>query len=211
MTVEIKSFWNSSQQAAFRATILPILSAIQSRRSGHILLSNIDKAHKHITIVPYGSKDIKDAGIDNAYADEAYKPAAYRHGNHHGAGTNSQIHFTPGVWNGLLVQSQPDEVLVHELAHGFRQINGLERTAHIASFGNVEEFFAALVASIYSSEKGRPALGNHGFWPLPNASVLSNRPYSTWIGIFRSAMPMLTRELASMPRSQASFNPFRDV
>jgi hypothetical protein len=116
-------------------------------------------------------------------------------------------------------QGTADEVLVHELAHALRQINGVERyegrdaaghplLLRIVSFGNVEEFFAAMVASVHSSELGRPALGNHGQWPLRDPGVLQHPPYSTRLSEFRVQMPDLTRELAGIP---AAFNPFRDV
>src|SRR5262249_10137003 len=46
-----------------------------------------------------------------------------------------------------------DEVLVHELAHAWRAVNGTIKWG-----SDMEEFFAMLIANIYMSEKGRGPL-----------------------------------------------------
>jgi hypothetical protein len=81
----------------------------------------------------------------------------------------------------------------------------------IASFGNVEEFFSAMVASVHSSELGRAALGNHGQWPLRDPAVLQRPPYSTRLREVWTRMPLFAADLAAIPPAVAAFNPFRDV
>ena len=69
------------------------------------------------------------------------------------------------------IQGRNDEVLLHELCHSLRQISGVERYRRTrgggvtplemsGGFANIEEFFAVMVTSVYSSELGRRPLGN---------------------------------------------------
>jgi len=118
-------------------------------------------------------------------------------------------------------QGSSNEVLLHELAHALRQINGAERYSRdaagnrvllpMASFENVEEFFAVMVASVHSSELGRAALGNHGQWRLRDPNVLQRPPYSTRLRQIWQRMPRFAAGMAAIPVNVAAFNPFRDV
>ncbi len=211
MALEIASRGTAAQQAQYRAGVQAVLSIIRTRAVGSILLRHLESAPRLVRIVPYGAADVHDMG-QNAYADPLNPAGADRHGRRAGGGSVSEVHFSPSLWaRDRRVQSTPDEVLLHELCHAYRQINGLQRQAHIASFENVEEYFAALVASVYSSENNRPPLGNHGFWTLRDPAVLGQPPYSTWLDRFRATMPGLTRELGQIPANRVRFNPFRDI
>jgi hypothetical protein len=55
---------------------------------------------------------------------------------------------------------QPDEVLFHELVHATRRIRGKETSVTVEgrpNFGDIEEYFATVIANIYLSEKGKEA------------------------------------------------------
>jgi hypothetical protein len=85
-----------------------------------------------------------------------------------GKGANVVLFFSARTWTspwdwpdkpngpGFL----PDEVLFHELVHTTRLLRG--KQTHIAvagrpNFGNIEEYFATVIANIYLSEKGQDA------------------------------------------------------
>jgi len=213
MRIEIRSRGTQRQQQTFETSIQTIINTIRTRNSGRILLTRLQASNKRVLIYPYTQSDRDNMG-HNAYAQARNFSAANRGRHGPGRGSASEVHFSPGMWRGQRVQSETDEVLFHELCHSLRQVNGLQRFAsgnyrHIASFENVEEFFAAMVTSVYSSESNRPALGNHGFWRLPSEDVLLRRPYSTWINNFKTAMPDFTRELAAISPRVATFNPFQ--
>jgi len=213
MTLEIRSQGTQSQQQRFEGNIQTIINAIRTRISGRHLLRRLEVSSKRVIIYPYTQAD-RDSMGHNAYAQPRNQAAASRNRKGPGRGSASEVHYSPNMWRGQRVQSQPDEVLFHELCHSLRQINGLQRMSggnfrYIASFENVEEFFAAMVTSVYSSENNRPVLGNHGYWQLRNVDVLLERPYSTWINNFKSSMPDFTHDIAAITQQQAAFNPFR--
>ena len=222
MVFQVESIGSQIQQDAYRNTIFPILAQIRRSQTGEIVLNTIDASPRRVRIVPYGRRDVEDAAtlglnsLNDAYT-QALNPmgAGNRSSTRRAGGSGSEIHFSMALMtNPTLVQSRPDEILLHEMCHALRQIMGAERYGSngdplpIASFGDIEEFFAAMVTSVYSSENGRPPLGNHGNWPLPSPAVLHRPPFSTRLREFRSNMPALIARLAAV---QTGFNPFRDV
>lgn len=81
-----------------------------------------------------------------------------------GDGANVTILYHPSTWmqhsyrTGQIGNLMPDDVLVHELMHGLRMMEGLVLSTEMGSdsetdrFENKEEFYALLVANIYVSE-----------------------------------------------------------
>ncbi len=111
-------------------------------------------------------------GIPANYNDIYAKGAPVRGDNNEpvggkgtGKGANVVLYFSAGTWTDADCSTtdpgfQADEVLFHELAHITRMIRGQE--THIAvegrpNFGNIEEYFATVIANIYMSEKGQDA------------------------------------------------------
>ena len=85
-----------------------------------------------------------------------------------GAGANVVLYYSVRTWTDTYfpdyttgaVGFQPDEVLFHELVHATRMIRGKETFVTVEgrpNFGNIEEYFATVIANIYLSEKGKEA------------------------------------------------------
>lgn len=214
MSLRIDSRGTPDQQARYRREVEAVRAQIRRTRTGRILLKHIDHEATHeVVIVPYTDADRNAEAVPGSWA-AAGTASATRVAR----GTTSRVRFSVGrsVMPPNWPQGTADEVLVHELAHALRQITGTQRyrggqLLRIASFGNVEEFFAAMVASVYSSELGRPPLGNHGQWRLRNPDVLQRKPYSTRLRETRTRMPLFCEEMSRIPPQVAAFNPFRDV
>ena len=216
MTLQIRSRGTAAQQARYRQEIERVLLRVRPTRTGTILLGHIERSPHRVTIVPYTDGDINAEAVPGSW-----RASGTVGRGRSAAGTGSRVRYSvrmstmPPNWP----QGNPGEVLVHELAHALRQITGTERyrargsqdLLPMASFENVEEFFAAMVASVYSSELRLPPLGNHGQWVLRDPDVLNHPPFSTRIRDFRVRMRAFCTEMAGIPPAVATFNPFRDV
>jgi hypothetical protein len=85
-----------------------------------------------------------------------------------GAGASVVLYYSVRTWTDTFYTDfsvgaagfQPDEVLFHELVHVTRMIRGKETSVTVEgrpNFGNIEEYFATVIANIYLSEKGKEA------------------------------------------------------
>jgi hypothetical protein len=111
-----------------------------------------------------------------------------------------------------------DAVLLHELVHALRKLQGKENSVpldatYIPQFNDSEEWVAILVENVYQSAKGRtdfrgahdshtklkpPENTSEGFLDNPGHRSLMNKLYYSWRPVFG--------ELAGVA---AKFNPFR--
>lgn len=81
-----------------------------------------------------------------------------------GKGADAVLFFSAEIWESKDAPKgpgfKPDEVLFHELVHVTRQLRG--RMTHVAvegnGYGNIEEYFATVLANIYLSDKGETRL-----------------------------------------------------
>ena len=223
MALEIRSVGTAAQQAAYKATVLPLLRQIRLTQTGAIVLRRIEASPRLVRIVPTTRRELRDGGFNNAVANPMNERSSGTLGvGSPAAGTGSEIQFSIRNLRNRGIQGRNDEVLLHELCHSLRQINGVERyqrgsggrwepRAMAGGYGNVEEFFAAMVTSVYSSELGRRPLGNTEDASIRDPSRLNNAPFSTRLRNFQSRMPGFVRELQGISAQQAQFNPFRDV
>ncbi|WP_149274990.1 type III secretion system effector protein [Pareuzebyella sediminis] len=218
MSLLIRSRGAANVQARYRASIEQVLRDIRRTNTGRIVIGHIERDRHRVVISPY-----LEGGAPNASAT----PGSELSGGTFSAdrtalGTGSFIAFSVArsVLPANVPQGRADEVLLHEMAHALRQINGVERLVRrggriellqMASFESVEEFFAAMVASVHSSELGRRILGNHGSWPLRNPDVLNRPPYSTRLRQIVARMPNFAGDMARISETVAPFNPFRNV
>jgi hypothetical protein len=85
-----------------------------------------------------------------------------------GAGASVVLYYSAGTFTDARYTDysvgaagfQPDEVLFHEFVHVTRMIRGQESSVTVdgrPNFGNIEEYFATVIANIYLSEKGKEA------------------------------------------------------
>jgi hypothetical protein len=137
-------------------------------------------------------------------------------------GSNAVIRYTPDSFRRAHCyrsrdpqhRLRPDCVLVHELVHALRMMAGrmLHNTLPAEmNFGNVEEFFAVLIANIYRSECERPeALRNdHSghFVPLTQTDALVYyNSHATLIDQLCNDLPDFTRQISYV---DCEFNPIR--
>ena len=217
MSLTIESVGSQIQQDSYRQSIEVVIQDIRRTRTGRIVLNLIEISTRTVTIVPSA-----DGGGIHAEAIPEFEGSSGTFSPHRLArGTNARVRFSVGLDIPNIPQGRSDEVLLHELAHALRMISGAERYSRdargnrillpIASFENVEEFFAAIVGSVHSSELGRQVLGNHGYWALTDYSVLQRPPYSTRLREIWGHMPRFAEDMGMIPAEVAAFNPFRDV
>jgi hypothetical protein len=223
MTLQIRSVGSDEQQDRYQTTIEQLLIRIRTTTTGTIVINRVENSARRVRIVPFGRSDVAEHGFNNAVTLPMSEEASGTFGaGAAAAGTRSEIHFSVGNLRTQGVQAEDHEVLLHELCHSLRQISGVERYVRdgaagrdllsmAGGFDTVEEFFAAMVTSVYSSELGRPPLGNHDHASIPNPEVLRNPPFSARLAEFRQRMPNFVADPAAIPRGVARFNPFRDV
>lgn len=138
-----------------------------------------------------------------------------------GIGTSTVIRYSPLMWIRDVssvfrgepvarVQYDRAEILLHEISHGLRQMLGVQTMrAMPTGLENDEEFFAALVTNVHSSQRNRPLLANHGSRELRHPNSWLNGPvFPATIRRFRTQMPAFCNRMALV---EARFNPFRDV
>jgi hypothetical protein len=112
----------------------------------------------------------------------------------------------PGSW--------PDEVLLHEMLHGLRQMAGQQDMSAIGlEYDTMEEFYAILLTNIYTSERGRKRLrkNHHGSSPLDkdvatSEGFLQIGDHVRWIMWLVTHGAVFVRRVAEI---NVPFNPLR--
>lgn len=159
------------------------------------------------------------------------QPIAGLKGN--GTGSDTIVKFTPAMWVSSDVAAafgntnaagpgvKKDEILLHEMIHGMRQMSGTSRCAATPDnpgLDTVEEFMAIVISNVYRSELKLPGLRNdhRGFLPL-SADLSDSQKfidkdkdkatsnYKRLIQL-KSEHPQLCENLKKVP---ATFNPFK--
>jgi hypothetical protein len=152
-----------------------------------------------------------------------------------GAGASVVIYYSVGTWTDALYTDvsvggagfQPDDVLFHELVHATRVIRGQQTSVTVEgrpNFGNIEEYFATVIANIYLSEKGvrlRGAYAPDSADPPTDWSVMKDDPDGFYRNNDKLSMPpdrlmdtfkrtqmLFYHDLALLP-NPPSFNPVR--
>jgi hypothetical protein len=139
-------------------------------------------------------------------------------GSLRGTGLGSDIHVIYAMedWAGL-PDTDPSEVLLHELVHGLRQERGQLHNERFRPFGRlvqnydtIEEFYAIVIANIYRSENGQRVLrADHGSgalsWPLTSDGVFA-LVYATQLDRLIDQMFLLCLHLGAIA---CDFNPIR--
>lgn len=94
--------------------------------------------------------------------DERYDPALPSWGDVKGGGSNASLYFTPGgggtdkacsAGHGTCA-SLDDEILLHEMVHALRYMQGVDNPVPTTGrYKNEEEFLALVVTNVYMSKK----------------------------------------------------------
>jgi len=210
--------------------VLELIARINQADSGRAVLRAIRRqSNRMMMIQPYVGKAInaKAKAVDLKAATRKRRRVGGR-GSDRGTGTGSDtdVFFSSGYFKksdikpllgipnppkmpGIL----PDEVLLHEMFHGLRHMAGLRRTRRVPfqpGYDTMEEFFAILIANLYSSECGRKGLRldhrTSAFSFVSEADFLK-------IGRNRAHLRQLRRQqsalFADLQRVNAPFNPTR--
>ena len=152
-----------------------------------------------------------------------------------GGGSDVVVNFTPGMWvksdvtaafgaaNAAGPGVSKEEILLHEMIHGMRQMSGTARCAAVPDnpgMDTVEEFMAIVISNVYHSELHLPGLraDHKGFLPLspdladPHKFVDKDKDKAT---SNYQRLQQLKREhptlCDNLKRVQANFNPFQLV
>jgi len=153
------------------------------------------------------------------------------------AKNHTLVRYNPGMWTGDQVAAvgfiakaadfkvapgvQKDEILLHEMVHGLRQMRGttdFHQPKDLPHYDTVEEFMAIVVSNVYRSEMKRPGLrqDHWGFRALPaeledpqkflDAPGSGGESNRSRMQQFKNENPDFCRDLK---RSPAAFNPFK--
>jgi hypothetical protein len=135
-----------------------------------------------------------------------------------GVGSDTIINFSSSVFasasgSPIGVGAAPDEILLHEMVHGLRQMMGRsvrEKITGNPGMDNYEEFVAITVANVFRSERGGTTLrrDHHGFLPLTGPTTdpaIFKSTYNTWMIDIAIEQPRFAQNLG---QAKAAFNPF---
>lgn len=150
-----------------------------------------------------------------------------------GTGSDTIVNFTPAMWVSSDVAAafgaanaagpgvRKDEILLHEMVHGMRQMTGTSlcsATPDNPGLDTVEEFMAIVISNMYRSENNMPGLrADHwGFVPLSGDLSDSqafidkdkDKPTSNYKRLLqlKREHPDLCSNLKKVP---STFNPFK--
>ncbi len=150
--------------------------------------------------------------FNTMHIHNAFTSARYGAGATGGGASSVDIRFSPtDTWGGRrhpTAGNQPDEVLFHELTHALMMLAGSLNMRTIPRFDIVDDFFAVMVANMYSSESGRPLRHDHSAaYRVMTPEEARNVPvrYRALIESFGRRRPELLRGLGGIG---SPFNPF---
>ncbi|MGA2707200.1 MAG: M91 family zinc metallopeptidase [Steroidobacteraceae bacterium] len=238
---------NEMQVDGYETDVMLLLSRLRWSWTGWALIKDIWRTHKTMLVIPWNELPYLDSrgwqgfnatsgSVFVPKIDDSPGPVNMDQVVAKSVGNNALVRFNPSMWNAATVAgvgfiAKPadfkqapgvgkDEILLHEMVHGLRQIRGTtdqHKPADSPLMDTVEEFMAIVVSNVYRSELKRPGLraDHHGFTPLPSnqedARVFLNQPAKggesnlSRMQQFKRDNPELFEDLKKAP---ASFNPF---
>jgi hypothetical protein len=221
----------SAQKQRYETEIVAALERLADTWAGWAALTEIFYRSQIMTIQPF--HPTKQTGPINAYAQATdtaaatLKDTAERDKNgkvvEHGVvgtgtGSDTVVRFSQETWTGpgapAGAGASPDEILLHEMIHGLRQMQG--RSVREAVNGNpgmdnYEEFVAITISNIYRSEKGIPGLrkDHQDFSPLAGPTTdpaVFKSTYGRYLSNMDIEQPRLCRNLRQI---NCAFNPLK--
>jgi hypothetical protein len=134
-----------------------------------------------------------------------------------GTGSDTEIRFSPNTFTAPGAPTgpgaRPDEILLHEMVHGLRQMKGraiFEQINGNPGMDNYEEFAAIVISNVFRSELKIPQLrkDHGGFLPLTGPDVVGasfKTTYQQYLNDMAIEQRQLCRNLRRVP---SAFNPF---
>jgi hypothetical protein len=236
------------QVDGYETDVMRLLTQLRWTWTGWALIKDIWRVRKTMLIIPWNELPYLDTNNAwqgfNATSGSVYvpkindSPAPVNMDEVKPAtpGRNALVRFNPNMWTGDAVAkvgfiAKPadfkqapgvgkDEILLHEMVHGLRQIRGttsFHKPLDSPNMDTVEEFIAIVVSNVYRSELKRPGLraDHHGFTALPEMQedprVFLNQAGQSGESNL-SRMKQFKKDnsdfFEDLKRSPATFNPF---
>jgi hypothetical protein len=224
---------SAGQKHKYESDTLATLDRLTKTWTGWAVITEIYYTGKTMVIQPY--YPTPQTGTFNAYAmpkdwaaatlkdttvlDQFGKPPPAGQPRTIGTGTGSDVivrfsattFSAPGAPAGP--GTSPDEILLHEMIHGLRQMKGRMVREPITvnlNMHNYEEFAAITISNVYRSELNlSPLRSDHtGFAPLtgPTTNLATFKStYHEWLIDLDIEQPTLCKSLTNV---RCSFNPF---
>lgn len=152
-----------------------------------------------------------------------------------GGGSDVKLHFTPGMWgdkdpkkrapcdNGGRYGARADDVLMHELIHALRQmegnLNAIPTEDKLRAYDDDEEFLAIVTTNVYISASKRNdqlRADHHGFKALAaplntSQGFLADADNLAMLAKYYIDEADLYQKVALVTETEAKFNPFREL
>lgn len=221
-----------SKKVNYESAVIGTLTRLISKFSGWAVIVEIFRTNKKMYVRPFHPTP---ADQYNAYAQPTdwaaatLKDTAVRDNQGNlpppgapritgtGWGSDTIINFSPSTFapgSGAPIGpgTSPDEILLHEMVHGLRQMRGRMVREPITSnpgMDNYEEFVAILISNIFRSECGIPSMraDHHGFAPLTGPTTdpaIFKSTYQQWLSYIDVEQPSLCQHLR---QARVAFNP----
>jgi hypothetical protein len=236
----------------YQQEIKDLLRQLAGNPVGRVILAAIEDRSdglfgKNMTIAPYTGEIAENNGKCNAFTVPASQPDSAPEGlpvfpgNHDqpgkgrtsigtgtGLGSDTKVHFTAGMWGPCgcgrgVYAGLSDEVLLHELVHGLRDMQGMAyRTPtkdSLAGYKTEEEFLAIVITNVYISAKPstqlRAAFDASIQLKAPlntSAGFLTDRGHYALMRRFHAVWQPTFQELGRVGTPEFPvFNPFREI
>jgi hypothetical protein len=223
---------SSSKKQGYEADISNTLDRLVRTWCGWSVINEIFYTQKSMVILPYhpspemgqfnayaAPKDVRAATLKDTTALDKWGnlPAPGQRVIGTGTGSDTEIRFSSATFSAAGAPTgpgtSPDEILLHEMIHGLRQMQGRSAKESITGnpgMQNYEEFAAITISNVYRSEKGLPQLrADHtGFAPLtgPTTNVATFKStYESYLSHMSVEQPRLCQNLRQLG---CAFNPF---
>jgi hypothetical protein len=200
---------------------------IQGTRSGKPYSMNykyrLDNSTK-ITLLAYSTSGFADNSFDVKWEGDTGPVSWIIEGSPgqpadigKGTGSDTEIRFSPSTFTAPGAPTgpgaRPDEILLHEMVHGLRQMKGraiFEQINGNPGMDNYEEFAAIVISNVYRSELRIPQLrkDHGGFLPLAGPDAVAatfKTTYQQYLTDMAIEQPQLCQNLRRVP---GAFNPF---
>jgi hypothetical protein len=221
----------AAQKQRYETDIVASLERLADTWSGWAVLTEIFYRSRTMTIRPFHPTE--QTGPINAYAQATDTAAATlkdtaERGNDGkvvqggvvgtGTGSDTVVRFSKETWTGPSAPAgagaSPDEILLHEMIHGLRQMQGRSVRESVngnPGMDNYEEFAAITISNIYRSEKGIPGLrrDHQDFSPLSGPvtdPAVFKSTYGQYLSFMDIEQPRLCKNLRQI---NCPFNPLK--